>query len=241
MQKTQSVMPTVATLANLSAGVLAIVLAVGGKPDVGALMILVAMLFDSADGALARAFDACTDFGGELDSLADVISFSVAPGILIVAAVPEQYRVFATVGAIALGACGALRLARYNVTCDEKDAEGGFEGMPSTAAGGCVASAVLFQGVLAQHGLETTVVFLPWVALLFAVLMVSNMKYPHIGVVFGKMPTVLGLTLGALVGVAAFVWAHEIVFFVCFYAYALSGPVLTVTEKVIAYHEANAG
>lgn len=234
-------MPTIATLANLSAGVLAIVLAVGGKPDVGALMILVAMLFDSADGALARAFDACSDFGGELDSLADVVSFSVAPGILILATVPEPYQLLATVGAIALALCGALRLARYNVTCEEKDSDEGFDGMPSTAAGGCVASAVLFHSVLAQHGWEFTVGFLPWVALLFAVLMVSNLKYPHIGIVFGKIPTALGIASGALVGLAALVWPYEVVFFVCFYAYALTGPVLTVTEKVIAHHQADMG
>lgn len=234
-------MPTVATLSNLSAGVLAIVLAVGGKTEVGALMILVAMLFDSADGALARAFDACSDFGGQLDSLADLVSFSVAPGILILAAVPEPYQIFATVGAIALALCGALRLARYNVTCEEKDSDDGFEGMPSTAAGGCVATSVLFQGVMAQHGWEVTVGFLPWVALLFAVLMVSNLKYPHMGIVFGKMPTALGVAIGALIGMAALIWAHEVVFFVCFYAYALTGPVLTVTEKVKAHHQANMG
>ncbi|MFW6457744.1 MAG: CDP-alcohol phosphatidyltransferase family protein, partial [Planctomycetota bacterium] len=61
MQRTQSIMPTVATLANLTAGVLAIMLAVEGRADFGALMVFVAMIFDSADGALARAFDACSD------------------------------------------------------------------------------------------------------------------------------------------------------------------------------------
>lgn len=234
-------MPTVATLANLTAGVLAIMLAVEGRADFGALMVFVAMIFDSADGALARAFDACSDFGGELDSLADVVSFSVAPGILVIATVPESLHIVGTIGAVALALCGALRLARYNVTSGEKEAGSGFDGMPTTAAGGCIASTILFQGVLAERGLEASVAFLPWVALIFAVLMVSTLTYPHIGVLFDKLPTPVVLALGGCVGFAAFWWVHEVVLFVCFSAYALTGPVLTITEKVMDHRHANVG
>lgn len=240
MNSKQSIVPTMATLANLSAGVMAIVVALDGRPDFGALLVLAAMLFDSADGALARAFDACSDFGGELDSLADMVSFAVAPGILVVAAVPDSLYGLAAVSGVAMALCGALRLARYNVQRDEKPSEHGFSGMPTTAAGGCVAATVLMQSILAQHGLEVSVVFLPWLGLMFAVLMVSNLTYPHIGHFFSKLPTPLAIALGVTVAVVALWWVHEVVFFACFYAYALSGPILTVTEKVKA-QLANAG
>lgn len=241
MNSNRSFMPSAATLANLAAGVLAIVLAVSGRPDFGALMVLAAMLFDSVDGALARAFDACSDFGAELDSLADMVSFGVAPGLLVVAGVPASLNVLGAVAAVGMALCAALRLARYNVERGEKSAEDGFTGMPTTAAGGCVAATVLMQGVLAGHGLEISVVFLPWLALIFAVLMVSNLTYPHIGVLFSKLPTPLAISAAATLALAALWWVHEVVFFVCFLTYAVSGPVLTVHEKVKAHRHANIG
>ena len=241
MSSNRSFVPTAATLANLGAGMLAVVLAVEGRADFGALMVLAAMLFDSADGALARAFDACSDFGGELDSLADMVSFGAAPGILVVACVPESLRLLGSVAAVAMALCAALRLARYNVGKEEKTYTEIFNGMPTTAAGGCVAATVLLQGVLAQQGLEMSIIFVPWLALIFAVLMISNLSYPHIGVFLGKLPTPLAVMLAGVLVLAPLVWVHEAVFFTCFYTYAFSGPVLTVHEKVKAHHQANIG
>lgn len=234
-------MPSAATLANLGAGVLAVVLAVNGRPDFGALLVLAAMLFDSVDGALARAFDACSDFGAELDSLADMVSFGLAPGILVVASVPDSLKVLGSVAAVGMALCAALRLARYNVGRGEKSAEDGFTGMPTTAAGGCVAGTVLMHTVLMQHGFEMTVILLPWLALIFAVLMISNLSYPHIGVFFSKLPTPLAISAAAALALAALWWVHEVVFFACFMAYAISGPVLTVRDKVKAHRQANMG
>ncbi|MFW5914894.1 MAG: CDP-diacylglycerol--serine O-phosphatidyltransferase [Planctomycetota bacterium] len=238
MKKFLCFVPTIATLANLSAGVTAIVLAVYGTPEFGALMVLAAMLCDSFDGALARAFDACSDFGGQLDSLADLVSFGVAPGLLVLASVPESQQLLATIAAISMALCAAMRLARYHVNKGDEDSDAGFEGMPTTAAGGCVASTVLIFGLLVEHGLGVSVLLGPWVVFLFAVLMVSDLKYPHISTIMDRMPTTMAVVIAVSVGLVALFWVHEIVFFAFFVAYALSGPLLTIRDRVKARRHA---
>ena len=132
-----------------------------------AYLIFLAMLFDVLDGRLARFARHTTDFGGQLDSMADVVSFGVAPGLLAIAlfnaafAGPYQYAVPPALGRLiwAVGAlymcCAAVRLARFNVSNEHGEQHHfSFLGLPSPAAGGTVAALVLMQQELAQTHAE---------------------------------------------------------------------------------------
>lgn len=128
------VVPSFFTLMNLFCGFLAIVNISEGKLEIGALLIVVAGLFDALDGFMARLSNATSDFGVELDSLSDIVSFGVAPGILMWQfGLKEMQFVGITIAALP-ALCGAVRLARYNVEAIEgESSDEYFAGLPIPA------------------------------------------------------------------------------------------------------------
>lgn len=128
------VVPSFFTLMNLFCGFLAIINISEGKLEIGALLIVIAGLFDALDGFMARLSNAESDFGVELDSLSDVVSFGVAPGILIWQfALKDMQFVGITMAALP-ALCGAVRLARYNVEAhDGESSDEYFSGLPIPA------------------------------------------------------------------------------------------------------------
>ena len=229
--------PAAATVANLAAGLWAIFLASSGRYDQAALLIIAAVLFDSLDGALARMFRATSEFGAELDSLADVVSFGVAPAVVVACLMPEELRLFGWFMALFYGLCCAWRLARFNAN-RATSSHGFFLGLPSTAAGGCAASMVLAHNILAESGHMHGIGLLPWVLLVLSVLMVSHFHYRHIGILMAKFP--VAWAVGGLFALAMVVlyWRYELAFAVFFWGYAATGPVLAVGEKLKELHEA---
>ncbi|UHA71676.1 CDP-diacylglycerol--serine O-phosphatidyltransferase [Paenibacillus sp. 481] len=162
--------PNLFTIGNLFLGIIAIMLAFEEKYNLAALMIIIAMLLDGLDGRLARALNAQSDFGKELDSLSDVISFGVAPAfIMYVVAFTELNPALAWVVTAIFPICGALRLARFNVI---EGAPGYFIGLPIPAAGGVVCTLALFHESIPP-------VYLIIAMLLVSYLMVSTVKYPN--------------------------------------------------------------
>lgn len=155
-------------------------------------LIFLAMVFDTLDGHLARLTRNTTDFGAQLDSLCDVITFGVAPALLLVKMCPTftyLHREAIWVVAAAYAACVALRLARFNVESDENDDHLHFTGLPCPAAAASIAGfAILFYTLRKEtNALEiaplidhTMQVALPWFALLVSLLMVSRVPYPHL-------------------------------------------------------------
>ena len=155
------------------------------------LLIFVAMLFDMFDGQVARMARVTSDFGAQLDSLCDVVSFGVAPGILLVKMCPqftEVHREAIWCIAALYACCAAMRLARFNVETDEDDDHSTFEGLPSPAAAAVVAGFALLTYSLRNEvnfavfenidwWLQRT---LPLAALAIALLMVSRIPYPHL-------------------------------------------------------------
>jgi len=125
--------PNTITLCNAICGMLAILL---GNPEVGAYLILIAMILDLADGLVARALNVKSDLGKQLDSLADLISFGVAPGYLF-------YHLFSDTEALLASVFYVLsalfRLAKFNTMEYMKD----FNGLPSPAAAGGVSGYIL--------------------------------------------------------------------------------------------------
>ncbi|MBF0294000.1 MAG: CDP-diacylglycerol--serine O-phosphatidyltransferase [Magnetococcales bacterium] len=132
-------------------GFYAIMAALTGKYEQGALAIVVAGVFDGLDGRVARAMNATSAFGKELDSLADFLSFGIAPAVLIHQWALTPFARVGWAGAFLFAVCGALRLARFNVqksAADEEVAKRYFQGLPIPAAAGVLSSTVLFYVTL---------------------------------------------------------------------------------------------
>ncbi|HVJ81764.1 MAG TPA: CDP-diacylglycerol--serine O-phosphatidyltransferase [Planctomycetia bacterium] len=160
-------------------------------------LIFAGMLFDVLDGRVARLTGAASKFGAELDSLCDVVTFGVAPAFLLLKMGPTPddnwllYRVL-FVAATLYVVCTILRLARFNVETTSEDDHRFFKGLPSPAAAGCLASfAILRYDLLRYEELlnlgdgafwpATRIAsnLLPFGAMLVALLMVSEVRYPH--------------------------------------------------------------
>ncbi|MFC5468795.1 CDP-diacylglycerol--serine O-phosphatidyltransferase [Cohnella suwonensis] len=163
--------PNLFTIGNLTLGVISIILAFNDDANTAALLVIIAMLLDGLDGRVARALNAQSEFGKELDSLSDVISFGVAPAFIMYQAGfhEEVNSAMAWIVTALFPICGALRLARFNVI---DGIPGYFIGLPIPAAGGVLATLALFH-----HELHYSLLLISTVALSF--LMISNMKYPN--------------------------------------------------------------
>jgi CDP-diacylglycerol---serine O-phosphatidyltransferase len=158
-----------------------------------AWLIFLAMIFDALDGYVARLARVSSDFGAQLDSLCDLVTFGVAPAFLLVKMVPRfagLHRETVWVIAALFAACAALRLARFNVeTSDEVDSHLTFSGLPSPAAAASIAGfAIMFYTLqrpdvglpYAAQISDTLQMVLPFFAVLVALLMVSRIPYPHV-------------------------------------------------------------
>ncbi len=170
----KSQIPSLFTMINMFLGFLAIISIADGHIERGAYLILWAAIFDGLDGKLARAFGVPSDFGGELDSLADVISFSLAPSFMIWAIYARDMN--PVIGALIAGAplyMGALRLARFNVSQGENPLPY-FEGLPAPMAAFGLVGLVLYYAP--SWGPAEAKVVMPAV-IVISFLMVSRVRY----------------------------------------------------------------
>ncbi|MFN2603977.1 MAG: CDP-diacylglycerol--serine O-phosphatidyltransferase [Gemmatimonadaceae bacterium] len=200
------VLPSGLTLANLFCGVYAIVSASRGQFDLAGLLVVLGGVADALDGRVARATGSGSRFGSELDSLVDIISFGLAPAMIMYFAVMNREGwdwlvVFLYV------ACAAIRLARFNVEQAGR-AKRYFHGLPSPAAGLTLATYYWFSQTPLYN--ETMLGDLPWhfwlrfLMLALAFLMISNVSYPAVPTVgYRKLTELLGslVVIGTIFGV----------------------------------------
>jgi CDP-diacylglycerol--serine O-phosphatidyltransferase len=183
-----AVLPSMLTLANLLCGLYALRYAAAGQYSEGsfvaaAWMVLLAMVFDALDGKVARLTGASSRFGSELDSLADVVSFGVAPAFLVLQMSIEaglRFQRLVWLCCIVYVLCAALRLARFNVeTGLDEESHQSFFGLPSPPAAGQVVSLVILHHHLAP---DVALIgrLLPAVCFFTGILMVSRARYPHL-------------------------------------------------------------
>lgn len=218
-----ALLPQLLTTGNLAAGFLAIIKASNGEVFYASCAIFVAALFDILDGRAARMTGNVSRFGAEYDSIADTVSFGVAPAVLAFHAGDfAELRWAGGVMAFVYTACASLRLARFNVQSGRY--EGRFDGMPTPAAAGMVVSAVWFKDFLVgpnqELGLPPIVPALGVV--LIGLLMVSPIPYRSFkDLKLGKgfsgtvIPVILLIVLLVEPGVN---------FFLVGLAYVVSGP-----------------
>jgi len=205
MRRAVVILPSGLTLANLFCGVFAIVSASRGQFDFAGLLIVLGGVADALDGRVARATGSGSRFGSELDSLVDVITFGLAPALIMYYAVLNREGwdwliVFLYV------TCAAIRLARFNVEQAGR-AKRYFHGLPSPAAGMTLATYYWFSQSPLYN--ETILGDLPWhfwlrfLMFALAFLMISNVSYPAVPTVgYKKLSQILGsiVVIGTVVG-----------------------------------------
>ena len=135
--------PSVFTTGNMMSGFSSVLLAFDGHFTAAALLVVLCIVLDIADGFVARLVGATSPFGLQLDSLADLISFGVAPAVLVHTWALDDWPVLAWVAAFFWLACAAFRLARFNVTIDPAADKRYFVGLPSPGAASVVIATIL--------------------------------------------------------------------------------------------------
>jgi CDP-diacylglycerol--serine O-phosphatidyltransferase len=214
------ILPSLFTVGNIFCGYYAILATMRGSYDFAAQAIGIAILLDMLDGRVARMTNSATGFGLQLDSLADVISFGIAPSILaLVWGLGGVNPRVAWIAAFTFTICGAMRLARFNVQAGHLKH---FVGLPIPAGGGAVAAIVHFFGEPIRHPFSSGVMLA--IVLLLSFLMVSTIRYSSLKyLTLGKKSHLVILILALLVTTVVFYsrWA----FLAMAFAYTVSGPV----------------
>lgn len=263
-----TVLPSFITMINGLCGFTAIVLA-GGTAEVilggqftafaaAGYMVLIAMIADMLDGRVARISQNTSSFGGQLDSLCDMLSFGAAPAFLTLkilehnmlsaglSPVLETYlQRFFWLAAAAYVSCTAIRLARFNVENEEDEsAHMSFIGLPSPAAAGVLASIVIFheetipemleKGSSIYTALQNTIVFiLPFILLGMAILMVSRIRYTHVLNQYFKGKKPFAYLLTSLLVLGLVIWVRQLALVVGFCGFVASGFVRWLYRKLL--------
>ena len=222
-------LPNLLTTGALFGGFYAVLSGFSGSYELAAIAIFVAMVFDGLDGRVARMTNTQSDFGVQYDSLSDMVSFGIAPAIVIYGWGLTGLGKVGIAAAFVYASCAALRLARFNVQSTLSNSKL-FIGLPSPAA------AALISGfVWSAHSVDPSIYVSGFTALLTAVaglLMVSNFKYPSFKQIDlrGKVPFVVILSI-----VMAFVVITidpPRILFILSLGYALYAPVRFVWSKI---------
>ena len=221
-------LPNLFTTAGLFAGFYAIIAAVDGHFANASIAIFVAMIMDGLDGRVARMTHTESDFGAEYDSMADMVSFGIAPALIIHQWALTSWGKIGWLGAFVFAACAALRLARFNTQVGSADKRY-FQGLASPAAAALIAGFVWLGADLGWEGTDKRLIAII-VSVGAGILMVSNIRYHSFKDIDlrGKVPFIV---LVALMVAFAVVYLHPpVVLFAGFFIYAISGPVLSLLQ-----------
>lgn len=219
-------LPNLLTTAGLFSGFFAIVASMNNQFESAAVAIFIAMVFDGLDGRVARMTNTQSDFGAEYDSMADIVSFGMAPALVMYNWALSDLGKFGWLAAFIFVAGGALRLARFNTNLGSSDKRY-FQGLaiPSAAA---IVSGLVWVGSKYEVDPSSISYLAAIITICAGLLMVSNFRYHSFKDVDwrGRVPFVVILAM-----VLAFVVVAtepSLVLFSIFFLYALSGPILTV-------------
>ncbi|UCG49466.1 MAG: CDP-alcohol phosphatidyltransferase family protein [Phycisphaerales bacterium] len=255
-----TILPSLITVLNGLCGFTAVVFASeGAKPGLGhfsyfslaGYMVLLAMIADTLDGRLARISKSTSSFGGQLDSLCDIVSFGVAPAFLMLKVLEHKLAGFVVLNrvtddflqrfiwlaAAAYVSCAAIRLARFNVENEEDESSHmSFIGLPTPAAAGVIVSVVIFHQK-GFPGFDGIVYALPFLSMWLAVMMVSKLRYPHIvnQYIRGRKP--FGYLIRALLLAGLIFWQTEPALVLIFCTFAGGSFVKWLYYRVIRRRE----
>lgn len=236
--------PSLFTLGNMACGFYALLAGIRGEFVSSATAIIVGMVFDALDGRVARLVNGESSFGVEFDSMADFLTFGVAPAHMMYAFILKDYGAWGYPIAFTYALCGGLRLARFNATAHSgAGSKAHFTGLPIPGGAGFLASFVLLYQIIEEGRPAHTWKFLmdqipslyglaPLMVLGLAFLMVSTIPYPAF-----KQPGLLRPrslpSIIILCGIGFLLFYYPLtVLFIVFLFYALLGPVSWVVRSI---------
>ena len=220
------ILPNLVTTANIVCGFLSIVHSFRGEFTYACWFIIIGAICDSLDGRIARMARATSPFGVQYDSLSDLTSFGIAPGVLIYAYAAFTLSRFGISAAAFYTVCAALRLARFNVSAEERDLtklkqvrKGYFQGIPSPASAGLIVTAVLMQNEFSLFSDSFLKYFMTGLGILLAVLMVSSIPFPSFKEVNWRARGKAWILLIPVIIILSLIQAPELTMFSIGYAY----------------------
>jgi CDP-diacylglycerol--serine O-phosphatidyltransferase len=223
-------LPNVLTTFGLFSGFFAIILATKGQFTESAIAIFAAMLWDGLDGRVARLTNTQSDFGAQFDSLADMVSFGVAPAMLVYFWMFSDIGKVGWIGSFVYVAGAALRLARFNTQIGIADKRY-FQGLPSPAAAALIAGMVSTKEMIGPVAYDSALIYISWIILVGAgILMVSNIRYYSFKEINLKGRASFKILLTAILIIIVIIFKPSAVLFVFFLVYALSGLIVTSIE-----------
>ena len=224
-------LPSIFTTFALFAGFYSIVASINGDFTLAAISIMVAMLWDALDGRVARLTNTQSAFGGEYDSLSDLVSFGVAPALLVYLWSLSDLGRVGWLAAFIYLACAALRLARFNTQIGVSDKRY-FQGLPSPASAGVIASMIWLKFWNFEY-LDFGVVSLSYyigvlITILCGLLMVSNVRYFSFKEFDSTEKASFRFLLFTVLGFILLLYKPNVVLFAGFFIYMISGPLITI-------------
>ena len=223
-------LPSDLTTFGMFAGFYSIISSINGEFTIAAISIMIAMMWDTLDGRVARLTNTQSAFGAEYDSLADLVSFGLAPALLVYEWSLYELGRFGWLAAFVYLACAALRLARFNTQVGIADKRF-FQGLPSPAAAGVIASMIWLK-IWTFASFDSEVISLGYylgagITILCGLLMVSNFRYYSFKELDSKKASFRFLLLIVL-SLIILMYKPNIILFTGFFLYLLSGPYITV-------------
>ncbi|WP_106475602.1 CDP-diacylglycerol--serine O-phosphatidyltransferase [Phytohalomonas tamaricis] len=222
-------LPNLFTTSALFSGFFAVVAALNGDYGGAAIAIFISMVLDAFDGRVARMTNTQSAFGAEYDSLADMLSFGVAPAIVAFSWTLQDIGKLGWIAAFVFVAGAALRLARFNVQIGSVDKKW-FIGLPSPSAAGVVAGCVW-----TFHSFEATAfgfkLLMAFIVAAAGILMVSNIRYYSFKDIDFKGPVPFVALLAIVLGFVVISLEPAVMLLLLFGGYSLSGPVMAIWRR----------
>lgn len=223
------ILPNLMTTANLFCGFFSVLLSIKGEFKYAAIAVVIAAIFDQLDGRLARLTHATSKFGAEYDSLCDLLSFGMAPATLMYLWALSPFGRLGILACFLFVACGAMRLARFNVQVGivEKNY---FQGLPIPMAAGIVTSSYLAFDDLGWKPDEWRALLLLAMVIMMGFVMVSNFRYRSFKDLDLKQRLPFRYLIGGLIVITVVALYPEVMLFVSFLTYGTLGAVFGVLK-----------
>ncbi len=241
--KVKSVLPSFITFGNMGCGFAAIICVFGERFEYAGWLIILATALDVIDGKVARIVNSTSKFGSQLDTLADLVTFGIAPAVMIGRICTGVSPIIVWSVGFFFVVCATTRLAKFSCETDDETHAANeahhqtFTGLPTTCAGGTIASLLILNAYLhTRFEIDAVLIFLPPAVFVLAILMVSKVRYTHAKVFFtAKRHGVVPFILEAVSSSFFFVLFPQIAVSAAFCCYSISGLFGLLKGKIFTH------
>ena len=240
-KKTRYLLPNIITLGGVCLGISSIKFSIDGNYSLAVTLILLAAILDALDGRIARLIKGTSDFGKELDSLTDFVSFGIAPVLVLYFWELNKYGKLGWAIALIFSVCCVLRLARFNLT-KTNDQEfwksNFFEGVPSPAGGLLILTPLIFDLAELNFRFDLKIIT-PYLTILIALLLVSKIPTPSLKkiTISSKTTVFLLLLIGILFISLLFFTFETLLLFSFFYIFSIPFSIYLFKKQEKKYSE----